>query len=39
MTWLDTRVDRFKNSNPIPEPVTYGYGGLDWILPANERVQ
>ncbi|MCI90464.1 hypothetical protein A2U01_0111756, partial [Trifolium medium] len=39
MTGLDTRVDGFKNSNPIPEPITCQYGGLSWILPAHERVR
>jgi hypothetical protein len=39
MTRLDSQIDEFKNSNPIPEPITYGFGGLGGVLPANERIQ
>jgi hypothetical protein len=39
MTGLGSRVDGSKNSNPIPEPITYEFGGLDRVLPANEWVR
>jgi hypothetical protein len=39
MTWLRSRVGGFKNSNPIPEPITCGFGGFGRIISANERIQ
>jgi hypothetical protein len=39
MSGLGSRVDGSKNSNPIPEPVTCGFGGLGRVLPASERVR
>jgi hypothetical protein len=39
MSGLSSRVDGFKNSNSIPEPITCGFDGSGRVLPASERVR